>query len=183
MKTLIFNGSPRENGCSSYLVNRLGARLQGEVRVIKVYGVKVAPCNDCRYCWKHIGCCIEDDMQQIYSYICESDHIVIASPIHFSELTGVLLSVLSRLQMFYSAKNFLKTDLLPMQKKGAVILCGGGSGGAQKAEDTAKLLLRSMSAVHNATIMSLHTDMVSSQDDERAKSAVDELAVKWNWQA
>jgi len=180
MKTLIFNGSPREDGCTAYLVNLLKENLKGEVRAIRAYFVAAGPCNDCRYCWENFGCLMRDEMQEIYEYIKESDNIVIASPLQFAELAGALLSLLSRLQMFYSAEHYLKIKPIPKEKKGAIILCGGGSGGADKAEGTAKLLLKTMNANHIKTISSLYTDTLPADRDETAAGGVIELAVKLN---
>lgn len=180
MKTLIFNGSPREDGCTAYLTNLLKENLAGEVREVRAYSVAVGPCNDCRYCWENFGCLIHDDMQEIYEYIKESDNIVIASPLQFAELAGALLSVLSRLQVFYSAKEHLKENPFPKAKKGAVILCGGGSGGADKAEDTAKLLLKTMNANHIGTAASLYTDTLPADQDEAAAEGIIALAAELN---
>jgi len=47
-------------------------------------------------------------MQEIYKYIEECDNILIASPLYFSELTGKLLVVGSRLQTYFCARFFRK---------------------------------------------------------------------------
>ena len=117
MKTLIFNGSPRINGDTVYLIKELTRRLLGEVKVVDAYFTNIKPCMDCRYCWQEPSCIIQDQMQEVYAYIKEFDHIVIASPIHFSELTGPLLSVLSRLQVFYAAKYIRGEELITKIKK------------------------------------------------------------------
>ena len=127
MKTLIINGSPRKNGTTSTLVKALAERLSGEIRIVETYRSNISPCVDCRYCWKNDGCAINDEMQYLYKYIIDADNIIIASPIYFAELTGSLLQWASRLQYFWTAKNFRKTDILSGKKrKGAVILSDGG---------------------------------------------------------
>jgi multimeric flavodoxin WrbA len=176
MKTLIFNGSPREDGCTAYLTNLLEEKLKGDVRVVRAHTVSIGPCKDCRHCWENFGCLMGDDMQEVYDYIKESDNIVIASPLQFSELAGALLSVLSRLQVFYAARKHLHLTPIPKEKKGAVILCGGGSGGADKAEDTAKTLLREMNAAHIATVSSLKTDTIPAREDKDAVEKIADLA-------
>lgn len=101
MKTLIFNGSPRKNGDTMGLINEFIKELDGEYKIVNAYYCDIKPCIDCRYCWKNDGCCQQDEMQEVYKYIEECDNILIASPIYFSELTGPLLSVMSRLQTKY----------------------------------------------------------------------------------
>ena len=108
MKTLIFNGSPRENGNTVSLINKATEKIAGEYKVINAYRCNISPCVDCRYCWDHTGCAIEDEMQEVYKYIRECDNILIASPVYFSELTGKLLDVGSRLQTYYCSAVFRK---------------------------------------------------------------------------
>ncbi len=90
MKTLIINGSPRRNGDTSVLLNTLKVELGGEINQIDTYFINMKPCVDCRYCWEHLICSINDEMQKVISLIDEADTVVIASPVYFSELTGSL---------------------------------------------------------------------------------------------
>lgn len=106
MKALIFNGSPRKNGDTSYLVKILTKNLAGKVKIVMPYFDNIKPCVDCRYCWQNEGCIINDDMQEVFKYLISSDNIIIASPLYFSEITGELLSALSRLQTIWCAKFF-----------------------------------------------------------------------------
>ena len=101
MKTLILNGSPRVHGDTVSLINLLIKSLYGEYLVVDAYKSNISPCRDCRYCWENPGCAIKDEMQVIYSYIEDCDNIVIASPLYFSELTGKLLDLGSRLQTYF----------------------------------------------------------------------------------
>lgn len=177
MKTLIFNGSPRPRGDTAYLVERLRQGLPGEVKEIRAYAAKVKPCVDCRYCWTHTGCCISDEMQSIYDDIREADCIVIASPVYFSGLTGVLMAMMSRLQMFYTARRFQHSEPVPKIKQGAILLTGGGEGGPKYAEATARMLLRGMRVKGDIpVVMSLATDSRPAREDAAASAAVDALA-------
>lgn len=143
-KTLILNGSPRKNGNTAQIINKLTKLLQGEYKVIDAYYCNISPCMDCRWCKEHSGCCIDDEMQDIYKYIQECDNIIIASPIYFSELTGKLLDVGSRLQTYFSAQYFRNENPISKPKKGAVVLVGGGDGNMNTAYDTACTLLKRM---------------------------------------
>jgi multimeric flavodoxin WrbA len=176
MKTLIFNGSPRGNGDTAFLVNELIRKLEGEVKVVDSCFSFIEPCNDCRDCWQKVGCSINDEMQSVYEYIKECDNIVIASPLHFSEVSGTLLSVMSRLQTYYASKRFLKINQVEKKKIGALILCGGGDGGPEKAEDTAGSFFRLMNAKKIKSIYSLKTDDIPSKDDTAAIGEIADLA-------
>ena len=66
-KTLITNGSPRLHGDTATLINELKKHLTGEVVEISAYRSKIAPCVDCRGCWKTAKCVVKDDMSIIYN--------------------------------------------------------------------------------------------------------------------
>ena len=108
MKTLIFNGSPRKNGDTESLIKKVTGEIKGEYKIVNAYTANISPCIDCRFCWDNSGCIIRDEMQEVYEYIQECDNIIIASPIYFSELTGKLLDLGSRLQTYFCARFFRK---------------------------------------------------------------------------
>jgi multimeric flavodoxin WrbA len=182
MKTLIFNGSPRKNGDTSCLIEKLKERINGEIKTIDAFSSKIMPCDDCRYCWSNVGCCINDEMQDLYTYIKECDNIVIASPIYFGELTGCLLNLFSRLQTFYASKRFLKEQQILKKKLGAIVLCGGGDGESEKAQQTASMILKLMNSEVVKIVQSLDTDQTPSKNDEVALEGVEALAVTLNSQ-
>ncbi len=180
MKTLILNGSPRHNGDTLSMIAQLKKHLDGEIKIVNTYYDKISACLDCRYCWKHDGCSQKDDMQGIYDYLKDCDNVIIASPVYFSELTGPLLSVASRLQTFYATRRFRKQNPMLKKKFGAILLSGGGDGEPNKAESTAKCLLKHMNAEYIGHVYSLHTDSLPSKDDRVAIQEIYNLAVKLN---
>lgn len=117
MKTLIFNGSPRKKGETAYMIKTLQEKLGGEFKVVDAYRARISPCIDCRWCFEHAGCAVQDEWQEILSFIEECDHIVIASPVYFEEVTGMLLAVLSRLQTYFSARYLRKEEPVPKRKQ------------------------------------------------------------------
>ncbi len=181
MKTLILNGSPRKNGDTVSLIRRITGQLEGEYRIVDAYRCDISPCVDCRYCKKHSGCAIRDEMQTVYAYIQECDNILIASPVYFSELTGRLLDVASRLQTYFCAKAFRGETPVAKPKKGAVVLVGGGNGRADKAHETACLLLRQMNcrAIH-PLVGSFDTDRTPALQDPEAPAGCDSIARFFN---
>lgn len=173
MKTLILNGSPRINGDTESLINVITQNITGEYKIVDAYRCNISPCIDCRYCWKNSGCVINDEMQEIYDYIQECDNILIASPIYFSELTGKLLDVGSRLQTYFSAKFFRKEVAVTKPKKGAVVLVGGGDGHMDKAYGTACTLLHHMNCYHiHEMVCSHNTNERPAIEDEQAIAGI-----------
>jgi Multimeric flavodoxin WrbA len=163
MKTLIINGSPRMNGGTSSIVSNLKESLNGDIEVLHTYRCEISPCLDCRFCWTHSKCAINDDMQEVYKYINEADNIIITSPIYFGELTGSLLNWASRLQYFWTSKNFRKEIVLQERSRyGAVILVDGGDGFMDTALAMGKRLLRNMGAEFKDLIYFSGTDKTES---------------------
>ncbi len=146
MKTLIFNGSARKNGETQSMIDALTAQLEGEYKIVNAHSCNVRACIDCRYCWEHPECSIRDGWQEIDSYLRECDNVVIASPVYFCEITGPVLSVLSRIQVYWAAKTFRHEKLLEKPKRGGMILLGGGQGTATAPMNTSAVLLRQMNA-------------------------------------
>lgn len=144
IKTLILNRSPRKNGDTAFLIPKLTEQLHGECKIINAYTANIAPCIDCRKCREQYGCIIDDKMQEVYHYLEMCDNVIIASPIYFSELTGKLLDLLSRLQVYFSARQLLHKAPQLKRKKGVVLLADGDSRNPQKAYETAVCLMHYM---------------------------------------
>ena len=156
MNTLILNGSPRNQGDTANWLNVFTAHLSGEYMQIDAYRCDISPCTDCRYCWKQPGCSIRDQMQEVYAYIDTCERVLIASPVYFSELTGPLLSVASRLQTYYCATKFRNQPVDIAPKKGGIFFVVFVDGSLKTARITATILLRQMNAVQIAPLASYH---------------------------
>ena len=181
MKTLIINGSPRVNGDTVRLTNIVKEHIEGEYKIIDAYRCNISPCLDCRFCWKNSGCAIQDEMQEVYDYIQDCDNVLIASPIYFSELTGKLLDVGSRLQTYFCARFFRKEEPVLKAKKGAVILVGGGDGRMEKAYETACTLLRHMNCYEIHELVSSHnTNRRSAVEDAQVVEGVKQMVEFFN---
>lgn len=176
IKTLIWNGSPRTNGDTVSLIRKITDRITGGYKTVDAYRCGISPCLDCRYCRENSGCAMADEMQEIYDYIQECDNILIASPVYFSELTGRLLDVGSRLQTYFCARFFRKEEPILKTKKGAVILVGGGDGHMEKAYGTACTLLHHMNCrdIHEP-VYSHNTNERPAVEDENALSGLDSI--------
>ena len=176
-KTLILNGSPRKRGDTASLLSVLAEELRGECRTVDCYRADIAPCVDCRSCRKEKRCVIRDGMQELYPYIEECDNLVIASPIYYAELTGRLLDVASRFQVYYSARFFRQEDPGIKPKKGGVVLVGGGDGDPASA----RILLRELSTKEIfSPVISHRTNTLPAGEDGEAVAAVKRLAAFLN---
>lgn len=155
--------------------------LHGEYRLVNAYRAGISSCVDCRWCWDHPGCKIDDGMQEIYEYMKECDNILIASPIHFSELSGELLALLSRLQAVYCARTFQNTELIPKPKRGAILLTGGGDGRPDRACTTARILLHTMNCAEILEpVISHSTNERPAAEDVEALRGIRRIAEYFN---
>ena len=181
MKTLIFNGSTRKDGDTEALIHGFTNHLKGEIKIISCLN-DIKPCSDCRYCWKHSGCSINDDMQELYPYIQECDNIVIASPIWFASLSGPMINMASRLQTIYSSVYFRKTPLDIKKKNGVIIISGARRGTEETPVKTAVTIMKFLNVRCNEieTIYSLNTDSIPAEEDLAALSRCREVAESLN---
>lgn len=163
------------------LIDVFTSHLEGERKIINVFDCNITSCNDCRYCWTNKGCSIQDEMQEVYDYIQDCDNILIASPIFFSELTGQLLVVTSRLQTYFCARSLRNETPIDKPKKGGVILVQGGTFTGEKAAETATMLLKTMNATALASpIFCRDTDHIQPTKNTEVIENVKQIAHFFN---
>lgn len=97
----VLSGSMRKGGNTDLLVQAFeqGACGHNEVTVISVADYKINACTGCNYCYsngKHL-CCQKDDMMYVYEKLCESDVLVIATPVYFYGMSARLKAIIDRL--------------------------------------------------------------------------------------
>jgi len=173
MRTLIINGSPKKKGDTTALLEELVKHLEGEVKIISCFD-NIAPCCDCRYCWKHSGCALQDDMQEIYPFFEQCDNIVLASPIWYSSLSGPTLNIASRFQTCFAGK-FFRGERPKADKNGVLIFVGGQKGTEKMPEKAAKIILKTMRVRQPLmTITSMNTDHLPAAQDAEALRQVRE---------
>ncbi|MDR3215213.1 MAG: flavodoxin family protein [Bacilli bacterium] len=127
MKIVILNGSPNKQGTTKQLCDYL-FKDQNEVITYYAYDNKVKACIGCNYCFNHKNKCIydgKDDFKKVMADVIEADLLVLASPLHFSSFSGKLLSLISRLQVYFPLKYYYKEPLPFKDKKGLSIIVGG----------------------------------------------------------
>lgn len=177
-KTLIINGSPRPNGNTAALIRELRKNLTGEVVELSAFRSNIAPCVDCRGCWKTARCVVRDDMQTIYDD--DFDNVVIASPVYYGTLPGQVLSMMSRMQPWHAAMFFLNKPLEQRPKKAAVLLTAGGKGNQDKARHHLRAFFRFLNAkgFEDHSACSPNTDTLPAAEDGQALAAAAEIA-RW----
>ena len=178
MKTLLINGSPRTCGNTAALIRELKSHLHGDIIEISAFYSGIAPCIDCRGCWKTARCVVRDGMDLIYGD--DFDNVVIASPVYFGTMPGAVLSLLSRMQPWHVATHFLKKPLVQRPKKAAAIVTAGGKGNVMLEAMHMGAFFRMLNArgYEDHFALSSHTDTFPADQDEEARAQVQSIA-RW----
>ena len=110
-KILGIVGSPRKNGNTHILVERIlkGAKEKGaKADILFLNDLDINECNGCHICWKKKQCCLDDDMNDIYPKIIESDVIIFGTPVYWYGPTALMKGFIDRFVYFNCPKNRVK---------------------------------------------------------------------------
>lgn len=103
MKLLGIVCSPRKNGNTEILVREClesAHSLGADTEVIRVSEKDIAPCDGCESCQTTGKCHIEDDMQEMYQKLLETDGIIIGSPVYYWNITAQAKIFIDRTFLF-----------------------------------------------------------------------------------
>ena len=132
MKITMLLGSPREQGNTATLVDRVRQKLETdshEVEVVPLGKRDISPCLECYACQKvpdQPGCVQRDDMQEIYLKMLVSDAIFFACPVFCWSFPAQMKSVIDRtFSLFKFAEDGSYTSLLENKKSALIVTAGG----------------------------------------------------------
>lgn len=106
MKAIGIIGSPRVGGNTEILTKHTLKAIEEEgltTELIRLAGLDIRPCNACMVCKSEERCPIEDDLFPLYTKMKEAEAIILASPVYFSAVPGLLKAFIERAG--YIAKN------------------------------------------------------------------------------
>ena len=108
-KITILLGSPRRNGNSDTLAASFskGAAESGfQAASIRINGLKIGGCIDCRRCWTNMAhCFLNDDMKDVYAELDGSEVIVFVTPLYFYSWSAQIKPIWDRLLPYFSPKS------------------------------------------------------------------------------
>lgn len=123
-KILLVDASPRKNGNSEVIVDRLAAELKdAEVMVFKIREKKVNPCLACGTCQgKDAPKCVQnDDMSALIAEIETCDAIALAAPIYFNQVNAQAKMIIDRLYCFFNVERPFMSNTAKRGKKAALV--------------------------------------------------------------
>lgn len=175
-KVLAIMGSPRKNRNTDLLLDEFLRGLtenNDDVVVNKIYlkDKKIGLCIGCEYCEKHGTCFQNDDMTPLYDEFNDSDGVVLASPMHFGNVSSLTKIMTDRCQIYWSSKYVLNDSSIDRNKKrvGALIMTAGGPNFKTKFDSTIgsnKILFDSINTNVISNIFASKTDSFPVKDNK-----------------
>ncbi len=108
MKVLLFNGSPRPNGCTYTALCEIADVLRQEgidSELVQVGAQPVAGCIACGKCRNEGKCVFDDGVNRLAARLDEFDGIIVGAPVYYAGPSGQSTAFLDRL--FHSASKKL----------------------------------------------------------------------------
>ena len=120
MKILMLNGSPRRNGNTHAVLERMQKQLQegNQVELLNICTMKLSGCVACEGCSRNGGHCVQhDDSDAVIQKIVQADAVIFGTPVYWWGMSSQLKMVVDK---FYSQNGSFKT----MKKKIGVLIVG-----------------------------------------------------------
>lgn len=99
MKAILINGSARDNGSCSFILNKMIAAFDENGFNVKKYDIanmNIGYCKGCKKCYADGRCVQNDDVEMIVTDILTSDYVVIAAPSYWADVPGQLKTFFDR---------------------------------------------------------------------------------------
>ena len=130
LKVLGIAASPRAGGNSDVLLHAaLGAAAESgaATSLVQLRNAHIAPCVECNNCQRTGECCVQDDYQEIFLSLLETDHVIFSTPIFFMTVSAQAKLLIDRCQCLWSRKYVLHAPVVepPRDRRGLVIAVGG----------------------------------------------------------
>ncbi len=109
MKVLMFNGSPKANGCTYTALNEMSKILNEEgieTEIMHVGAGQNGGCIGCNTCKTKGECVFGGIVAEASKKLEDADGVVFGSPVHYASISGNMMGFLHRLS--WSSGNLLK---------------------------------------------------------------------------
>lgn len=108
MKIIFINGSPRIEGNTYHGCKIIAERLEAsgiETEIYNLANKMISPCKGCNSCFqtKNMKCIINDDLNDLIEKCVQFDGVVLGSPIHYADISGLAKNAFDRLFYVSSA--------------------------------------------------------------------------------
>lgn len=134
MKVLMFNGSPKANGCTYTALCEMAKVLQEEgieTEIMHVGGKPQGGCMGCGGCGTTGECVYGGMVVEAAKKLEQADAVVFGSPVHYASISGNMMGFLHRLS--WSAGKYLK------YKPAAMVVSARRAGTTSALDEIAKI--------------------------------------------
>ena len=124
-------GSPRSKSNTGVLVEKVlagAAEAGAETELIRLRELTYVSCRHCGGCDETGRCVVQDDLQGLYPKLRAARHLVLASPIQFSGVSGETKAMIDRAQCCWVGKHRLKQAVADVEgeRRGLFVATRGG---------------------------------------------------------
>jgi multimeric flavodoxin WrbA len=131
MKVVAFNGSPREDGNTTILINHVFRELEKEgveTELVQLSGKKIHGCIACFKCFenKDQRCAVKEDFaNECIEKMVKAEGIILGSPVYFTDVTAEMKALIDRAGFVSMAnggmyKNKVGAAVVAVRRSGAV---------------------------------------------------------------
>ena len=136
MKIIGFSGSPRKNGNTAWIINKMLEETRGkgaETELFHSCELDIKPCCGCLGCKKgDMECIINDDMQMLYKEIKKADTLILGSPVYMGQMSGQAKIFTDRLFAHFSPRFSPHFKEGSIEKKKLILMFNQGNPDSEK---------------------------------------------------
>ena len=181
MKVAAFNGSPRKDGNTTILINRVFRELEKEgveTELAQLSGKKIRGCIACYKFFenKDRRCAVKDDAaNECIEKMVKAEGIILGSPVYFADVTAEMKALMDRAG-FVSMAN----DGMYKNKVGATVVAVRRSGAIHTLDSMNHFFLAGQMIVIGRGI-GVGRDKGEVEKDEEGMLAVEALGQRMAW--
>ena len=181
MKVVAFNGSPRKDGNTTILIQRVFEELEKErieTELVHLSGKKIHGCIACYKCFqnKDQRCAVKDDVaNECIEKMMKADGIILGSPVYFGDVTPEMKALIDRTAFVSLANGGLYRN-----KVGAAVAALRRSGSVHTLEGMNQFFLAGQMIIVGRGI-GIGREQGEVKKDEEGMQAVKVLGQRMAW--
>ncbi|MCD4783217.1 MAG: flavodoxin family protein [Candidatus Eremiobacteraeota bacterium] len=184
MKVTAFNGSPRKDGNTDFIIRYVFKELEKEgieTEMVQLAGKKIRGCISCYKCMKNKDrrCAIDNDIiNKCIKKILESDGIILGSPSYFSNVTAEMKALIDRAGLVAKVNG----DIFK-RKVGVAVASAGREGGVNVCDSINRFFLTNEMIVpgSNASNFGIGLQKGEVQNDQEGLLTIKTLGENMAW--
>jgi multimeric flavodoxin WrbA len=181
MKVVAFNGSPRKDGNTTILINRVFRELEKEgieTELVQLSGKEIHGCVACHKCFenKNLRCAVKTDIaNECIEKMIEADGIILGSPVYFTDVTAEMKALIDRAGYVSLANGGIYKN-----KVGAVVVALRRSGATHTVDTMSHFFLGAQMIIIGRTI-GLGSKKGEVEKDKEGIHGVETLGQRMAW--